>query len=231
MPTARLLALLLLIATQAVAQNRAPTGVPLAHDEVKPTDGLSSTSTASRSLPNAPTRQRVIDKKFIIVMGVLGGAESLRFTTRKLVLDHEFAAGAPWVTSIPANQHLVAKYAGIYAAELLVVYELKKPHSWLAGDQVIRRVWWAYPAAMAAIHIKNGVGNMSTQGPGSCTSVECAMQMQERCMTREALRPFVGTKWGIAAYIVLSGFYPGRSTTSRVRRGLLIAEEDSQWPS
>jgi hypothetical protein len=108
--TARLLALLLLIASHAAAQNRAPTGVPLAHDEVKPTDGLSSTSMAPASLPNAPTR--VIDKKFIIVMGALGGAESLRFTTRKLVLDHEFAAGAPWVTSIPANQHLVAKYGG-----------------------------------------------------------------------------------------------------------------------
>jgi hypothetical protein len=176
LPTARLLAVLLLMATHAVAQTRAPE-VPLgAPNEIEPTGGFSSTAPAS--LPNAPTRQRVIDKKFIIVMGALGGAESLRFTTRKLVLDHEFTAGAPWVTSVPANQHLVAKYAGLYAAELLVVYEVKKPHSWLPGDKVIRRVWWAYPATMVAIHIKNGVGNMRAQGPGGCTSVECAMQMQ-----------------------------------------------------
>ena len=112
-------------------------------------------------------------------MIALGGAESLRFTTRKLVLDHEYAAGAPWVTSVPQNQHLVAKYAGLYAAELLVTYELKKPHSWLPGDRVVRKLWWAYPAAMVAIHIKNGVGNMRTQAPGGCTTVECAMQMQQ----------------------------------------------------
>ena len=54
------------------------------------------------SLPDntAPHRVKVIDKKFIAVMGTLGGAESLRFTTHKLVLDNEYAAGAPWVTKI-----------------------------------------------------------------------------------------------------------------------------------
>jgi len=180
LPTARPLALLLLIATHAVAQNRMPNQVPLeVHNEIILTGGLSSTPIATASLPDAPTRHRVIDKKFIAVMGALGAAESLRFTSRKLVLDHEYAAGAPWVTSVPQNQHLVAKYAGFYAAELLVAYELKKPHSWLPGDKVIRKLWWAYPAAMVAIHIKNGVGNMRTQGPGGCTSVECAMQMQQ----------------------------------------------------
>jgi hypothetical protein len=139
---------------------------------------LPAAPTVATAAPSAVKPGRVIDKKFIFVMGALGGAESVRFTSRKLVLDHEFAAGAPWVTSVPPNQHLVAKYAGLYAAELLVAYELKKLHSWLPGDRVIRRLWWAYPSAMAAIHIKNGVGNMRTQGPGGCTSVECAEQMQ-----------------------------------------------------
>lgn len=120
-------------------------------------------------------KSRVIDKKFIVIMGALGGAESLRFTTHKLVLEHEFAAGAPWVTSVPANQHLVAKYAAIYAAELLVAYELKKPHSWLPGDKVIRKLWWAYPAAMATIHIRNGVGSIRTQPP-SCPIELCQAQ-------------------------------------------------------
>ena len=73
---------------------------------------------------------------------------------------------------------MVASDAGIFAAELLVAYELKKPHSWLPGDKVIRKLWWAYPAAMVAIHIKNGVANIRTQGPGGCTSMECAMQSQ-----------------------------------------------------
>jgi hypothetical protein len=138
------------------------------------------TTTAPRvSLPETPAPQRgkvkVIDKKFIFVMGALGGAESLRFTTHKLVLDHEFAAGAPWVTSVPPNPHLVAKYTGIYAAELLVAYELKKPHSWLPGDRIVRKLWWVYPAIMVPIHIKNGVRSIRTQAP-SCPVDECQEQ-------------------------------------------------------
>jgi hypothetical protein len=131
--------------------------------------------------PDAPVAQaaqvkvKVIDKKFITVMAALGGAETLRFTTRQLVLVNEFAAGAPWVTSVPSNQHLVAKYGAIYAAELLVAYELKKPHSWLPDDRFIQKFWWAYPAVMAPIHIKNGVRNIRTQAP-SCPVEECEMQ-------------------------------------------------------
>jgi hypothetical protein len=120
----------------------------------------------------------VFDKKFFAVMAALGAAESFRFTSRQLVLDREFAAGAPWVTSAPANQPIMLKGFAVYGAEFLLTYELKKSHSWLPGDRVIRRLWWAYPAAMAAIHIKNAVGNVRTQGPGGCTSVECAEQMQ-----------------------------------------------------
>ena len=118
---------------------------------------------------------RVVDKKFIAVMAALGGSETLRFTTHKLVLDNEFAAGAPWVTSVPANKHLVAEYSGIFAAELLVAYELKKPHSWLPGDKYIRKFWWAYPAVMIPIHIKNGVRSIRTQPP-SCPVEECGPQ-------------------------------------------------------
>lgn len=111
-------------------------------------------------------------------MGSLGAAESLRFITRRLVLQREYAAGAPWVTSVPSNQHAIPKDAAIYSSEFLVAYEIKKSHSWLPGDRVIRRFWWLYPAAMTAIHIKNAIGNIRTQGSGGCTSIECATQMQ-----------------------------------------------------
>ena len=179
MPITRLLALTLLMVAHAAAQGRVPhkmTGG--GDDEIAGSGGSGVASIAPATLPEKPVPQRVIDKKFVAVMGALGGAESLRFTTRKLVLDREFAARAPWVTSVPANQHIVAKDAGLFAAELLLAYELKKQHSWLPGDRVIRKLWWAYPATMAAIHIKNAVGNIRTQGPGGCSSVECAMQMQ-----------------------------------------------------
>jgi hypothetical protein len=114
----------------------------------------------------------VFDKKFVAVMAPLGGAESLRFTTHKSVLDNEFAAGAPWVTSVPSSPSMVAKYGGIFAAEMLVAYELKKRHDWLPGDKVIRKLWWVAPAVLVAIHIKNGVRSIRTQGPGGCRSVE-----------------------------------------------------------
>jgi hypothetical protein len=160
----------LLLAGQLAAQNAdfnkdAPEALPAAPVQ----------ATAVRSIAKP---DRVFDKKFVAVMGALGGAETLRFTSRRLVLENEFAAGAPWVSRVPSSQRDVAGHAGIYAAELLVAYELKKPHTWLPGDRAIRGLWWAYPAAMTVIHIKNGVGNIRTQGPGGCTSVECAAQMQ-----------------------------------------------------
>jgi hypothetical protein len=177
--TARLFALMFLAAVSAGAQNRTFHRVAGENAGAHLEDGSGAMSPASTApLPDAPAPHRVIDKKFVFIMAALGGAETVRFTSRKLVLDNEFAAGAPWVTHVPANQHLVTKYAGLYAAELAVAYEMKKPHSWLPGDRVIRKFWWAYPAAMAAIHVKNGIGNIHTQGPGGCTSVECAMQMQ-----------------------------------------------------
>lgn len=152
-------------------------------------DSAVATSTAALSLIEAPvpvkahsqaefqkTRGRVFDKKFVAVMGTLGAAESLRFTTRQLVLENEMAAGAPWVTSTPSHTELVLKYAPIFAAELAVAYELKKPHDWLPGDRIIRRLWWAYPAAMTVLHVKNSIGNIRTSAPAdTCPPQLCQM--------------------------------------------------------
>jgi hypothetical protein len=181
--TARWLILMLLVVAPVLAQSQLPNEMLR---EVR--NGINSTSSMTSytpmsvppaSLPDTPAPQkmrvRVIDKKFVVIMAALGGAESLRFTTHKLVLDHELDAGAPWVTSVPANQHLIVKYAGIYAAEFVMVYELKKRHSWLPGDKVIRKLWWAYPTAMLPIHIKNGVRSIRTQAP-SCPVAECESQ-------------------------------------------------------
>jgi hypothetical protein len=127
----------------------------------------------SAQLPDNPQPHRVIDKKFIAVMGTLGAVESMRFVTRQLVLENEMTAGAPWVTTVPSHTHLVLKYAPIFAAELLVAYEIKKPHDWLPGDRVIRKLWWLYPAAMGAIHLHNALGNINTQAPTGCPVAEC----------------------------------------------------------
>ena len=174
MTIARLLALTLLIVATCAAQARTLNKIST---ETSAEGSGAISATRVEPLPEAPSAHQVIDKRFIFIMGALGGAESLRFTSRKLVIEHEFEAGAPWVTHVPPNPQLVAKYAGLYATELLVAYEMKKPHSWLPGDRIIRKFWWAYPAAMAALHVKNGIGNIRTQGPGGCATIECAMQM------------------------------------------------------
>jgi hypothetical protein len=173
-----LLALALLISTQATAQERLAAKISAeTTDEIPAASGVVLVSAPPSTAP-ATAPKKVIDKKFIFTMAALGGAEAMRFTSRKLVLDNEFAAGAPWVTHVPANSNLVVKYAGLYSAEFLVSCEIKKPHDWLPGDRIIRKFWWAYPAAMTFIHIKNGVGNLRTQGPGGCTAIECAEQTQ-----------------------------------------------------
>jgi hypothetical protein len=177
---ARLLVLIILVAITASAQDRSLHRVSSETDAavVTPEGGAAMAPVTVAKLPDAPAPHRVADKKFVFVMAALGGAEAVRFTSRKLVLDNEFAAGAPWVTHVQSNSSEVAEYAGLYAAELIVTYEMKKPHHWLPGDRVIRKFWWAYPAAMTAIHVKNGIDNIHTQGSGGCTAIECAMQMQ-----------------------------------------------------
>lgn len=185
MKNARLIVLITLTVISASAQDRNLSRISMEGDAavVSPAvpSEIASGATAPvtvAQLPDAPTPHRTLDKKFVFVMAALGGAEAVRFTSRKLVLDNEFAAGAPWVTHVQSNSSEVARYAGLYAAELFGAYEMKKPHDWLPGDRTIRKLWWAYPAAMTAIHVKNGIGNIHTQGPGGCTSIECAMQMQ-----------------------------------------------------
>ena len=169
----RLLMLVLLLVTPLAAQRsdfKKITADTLPAAPLQPVQPAAS--------PSARIPEKVFDKKFFLAMGGLGGAESFRFTTRKLVIEHEYAAGAPWVTSVPHNQRLIPKNLAVFGSEFLVAYEMKKSHSWLPGDRVIRKLWWAYPLAMTAIHIKNAVGNIRTQGPGGCTSIECAEQMQ-----------------------------------------------------
>jgi hypothetical protein len=174
----RVLILSLLLAGQLAAQS------PANHtmDSEKITDEALPSAPVPMTIAAQPQRskpERVFDKKFFAVMESLGAAESLRSTTRTLVLDREFDAGAPWVTSVPSNRGIIAKDLALYSSEFLVAYELKKRHSWLPGDRVIHRLWWAYPAAMTAIHVKNAIGNIRTQGPGGCTSVECALQQTQ----------------------------------------------------
>jgi len=164
------------MASLATAQNP-PSGPNLKESD----DSIAFTAPiAPVMLPDKPVplNRKVLDKKFIAVMGTLAGAETLRFTTHKLVLDNEFAAGAPWVTHVPDNKNLIGKYSAIFAAEMLLTYELKRPHSWLPGDKYIRKLWLAYPAVMTTIHIKNGVRSIRTQAPAGS---DCPPEYAQYC--------------------------------------------------
>ena len=136
MTTVRLAAFLFLTAAPAIAQNYLPGQLHRAiNPAINTPDGSASISRPPAIPATAFAPHRVIDKKFIIAMGALGGAETLRFTSRKLVLDHEFAAGAPWVTAVPSNQHLVAKDA---ASTLRNCWWLMKSRSPTPGFRVTK---------------------------------------------------------------------------------------------
>jgi hypothetical protein len=54
---------------------------------------------------------------------------------------------------------------------------MKKPHSWIPGDKVIRKLWWAYPAAAATLHFKSAANNIGMKSAVGCDSAaECEMQ-------------------------------------------------------
>ncbi len=157
---------LVLIGNQAKAQSGP-------HDGGLVTTEYTPSLAEPAALPATPQPQRVIDKKFIIVMGTLGVAEAMRSTTRHLVIEHENAEGAPWATTVPSHTHLIARNASIYAAEMLVAYEIKKRHDWLPGDRVVRKFWWVYPVAAAAIDFKFAVHTIRLQPPAGCTQEGC----------------------------------------------------------
>jgi hypothetical protein len=43
-----------------------------------------------------------------------------------MIRERAYAAGAPWVTSVLSDRHVVAKDLALYGSEFLVAYELKK---------------------------------------------------------------------------------------------------------
>jgi hypothetical protein len=172
-----LLLLMVTVPPSVLAESNGPA-------EIREVNAELSTSPANYAMiappkyapPDAPSATKVIDKKFIAAMASLAGAETLRLTTHQLVLEHEYAAGAPWVTSVPSTPHMIGKYGTIFASEALLAYELKKPHRWLPGDHVIQKLWWVVPGVMTPIHIKNGARSIGTQAPAGCPVAECGPQ-------------------------------------------------------
>lgn len=115
---------------------------------------------AAQELPPAP-RPKTIDRKFLVAVGALAGAESFDMTETKLLLDRggrEYNL-SDFGTAHPSTRRIVLVESGWFAGELFVTYELKKPHSWLPRriSRVLAYTWWVPAAFQTAQHIRFGV--------------------------------------------------------------------------
>jgi len=133
----------------------------------------SANPAAQTPLPPTPQPQKVVDKKFIVVMAAFGAAKGISFATSTLIHEREREEGAPWATSAPSNISLTTKHAAIFAGEVFVAYQLKKPHSWLPGDKIIRKFWWVYPVWTGQIHSRTAIHNVRMRAPAGCILPEC----------------------------------------------------------
>lgn len=109
-----------------------------------------------------------------------------------MILEREYAAGAPWVTSVPSNRHVVAKDLALYSSEFLVAYELKKSQLLAArgrhhpqtlvgissrhdGDSLEERAWeHSYPRAPGvALQLSAPCKSNSSRLPAPETGIIC----------------------------------------------------------
>lgn len=117
-------------------------------------------------LPEAPEPQtRVVDKKFIAVMGFEFSAIAGDMTSTELCLgEGGFHETNPWFGPHPSVARLSTESMAIFAFESLSAYELKKPHDWIPFDRQVRRLWWVYPVANGLEHFRLTYHNMKLYG-------------------------------------------------------------------
>jgi hypothetical protein len=130
--------------------------------------GLSS---PGQSLVGAPkpqlSRERVIDRPFLILMGVEAAAKSADFITTAQAIgrscgpDCTVTESDRWFGPLPSNGRLIGENLGIFSAEVVLSYELKKPHPWLPGDRYLRKAWWLPAAWQIKGHTRNAVWNLN----------------------------------------------------------------------
>ena len=109
----------------------------------------------------APQKLRVVDKKYLAVMGFEFSGLAGDFASTTLCLRRgDFRETDPWFGPHPSTTRLTTESLGIFTAEAFGTYELKKPHDWLPFDKQIRRFWWIYPVASGLDHFRLSYRNM-----------------------------------------------------------------------
>lgn len=116
-------------------------------------------SASAAELPDAPT-PKVVDKKFVAVIGALGGSMAFDMKETRSLLDR---GGVEYNTfdfgPRPSNARLVAVESAYFAGFTLLAYEMKKPHSWIPRPigRVLEKTWWIVPAWQIANHVRLGI--------------------------------------------------------------------------
>ena len=131
---------------------------------------LIAVPTLAQQLPEAPAK--VIDKKFVAVMGIEALAKSADMLTTAKHMNqiigvtaapgcqlhypdscyqwNRFREHNPIFGSNPSAGRLIAENAGIFAGETLLTYELKKHHV---------KFWWAPALYFASNHTHLAIAN------------------------------------------------------------------------
>jgi len=110
-------------------------------------------------LPDSPSK--TVDAQFVAVLSAEAAAKSADFSetaahlgNRKWVacvpaytcMDHgswySVQENDPWFGKRPGTVRMITENLGLFATESAIAYELKKPHRWLPGDKIVRKLWW-----------------------------------------------------------------------------------------
>jgi hypothetical protein len=122
-------------------------------------------------LPDSPSK--TVDKRFLTVLSAEAVAKSVDFLETAAHLGKEtwvpcvpaytcvnhailytVQESDTWFGKDPGTGRMAGENIGLFAAESLIAYEIKKPHRWLPGDRVLRKFWWIPIAYQIQAHAR-----------------------------------------------------------------------------
>ena len=121
----------------------------------------------SQELPDAP-QPKVVDAKFVLTVGALGGSMAFDMTETRSLLDR---GGVEYNVKDfgphPSTRRLVTVESAYFAGFVLIAYEMKKPHSWMPRwiGGVLRATWWLPLGVEIGNHTRLGLQDRNACRP------------------------------------------------------------------
>lgn len=122
-------------------------------------------------LPDSPSK--TMDGRFLAVLSTEAAAKSADFAETAAHLGkrqwvacvpaytcmnhgswYTVQENDPWFGKRPGTMRMVTENVGIFGAEGLLAYEIKKLHRWIPGDKVVRKFWWLPIAYQIQAHAR-----------------------------------------------------------------------------